>query len=136
MKTKKTQSIIFQILIILSINYLILIAEGFIFKTQWKPNFIFALVFFHFGTFSSLYATFISKILLKEKEEFIFNFNMFFYISFVGLLFYHNCQIQTDTLMVNYIVGLFMLFMSIIFLFETVDSYKKYNSSLIINTKN
>jgi hypothetical protein len=67
MKTKKTQSIIFQILIILSINYLILIAEGFIFKTQWKPNFIFALAFFHFGTFSSLYATFISKILLKEK---------------------------------------------------------------------
>ena len=136
MKTKKTQSIIFQILIILSINYLILIVEGFIFKTHWAPNFIFTLAFFHFGTFSSLYATLISIILSKEKEEFIFNFNMFFYISFVGLLFYHNCLIQTDTLMVNYIIGLFMLFMSIIFLFETVNSYKKYNSSLIINTKN
>lgn len=136
MKTKKTQSLIFQVLIILCINYLILIDEGFIFKTQWKPTFIFALAFFHLGTFSSLYATFISKTLSKEKEAFIFNFNMFFYLSFVGLLLYYNCQVQTNNLMGNYSIGLFMLFISIIFLFETVDSYKKYNSSLIINTQN
>jgi hypothetical protein len=136
MKTKKTQSIIFQVLIILCINYLILIDEGFIFKTQWKPTFIFALAFFHLGTFSSLYATFISKILSKEKEAFIFNFNMFFYLSFVGLLLYNNCQVQTHNLMGNYSIGLLMLFISIIFLFETVDSYKKYNSSLITNSQN
>ena len=82
MKTKKTQSIIFQILIILSINYLMLISEVFIFKELWRPTFIFALIFFNLGTFISLYVKFTTKPLSKEKGVFIFNLNLFIYLSF------------------------------------------------------
>ncbi len=136
MKTQKTKFIILQVLAILTINYLILIDEGFIFKTHWKPTFIFALTFFHLGVFSSLYATIISKSISSEKENFLFNFNMFFYLSFVGLLLYHNCQVQSNNLISYYGIGLFMLFNSIVVLFETFESYKKYKLSLLINAKN
>ena len=135
MKKQKVKFIIAQLLFILIINYLILIDSGFIFKTHWKPTFIFALTYYHLGTFITLYATLISKNLSKEKEDFLFNFNMFFYTSFIGLLLYHNCQIESNNLVTNYSYGLFILFISVILLSETFSSYKKYNMSLINNTK-
>jgi hypothetical protein len=133
MKRKKTSLIIEQILIILLINYLILIESGFIYKTHWLPTFAFAIVFFHLGTFTSLYATITAKTFTKEKEQFIFNFNFFVYLSFLGLILYHNCNVATNDLVINFCFGLYMLANSIIFLFETYFSYKKYTASLIIN---
>ncbi len=136
MKKQKVKFIITQLLFILIINYLILIDSGFIFKTHWRPTFIFALTYYHIGTFIILYATFISKPLLKEKEDFLFTFNMFFSTSFIGLLLYHNCQVEPNDLVTNYTFGLFILFISITLLFETVASYKTYKFSLITNSKN
>ena len=133
MKRKKAFFIIEQILIILITNYLILIESGFIYKTHWLSTFAFAIVFFHLGTFMSLYATITAKTLTKEKEQFIFNFNFFVYISFLGLLLYHNCHVATNDLVINYFFCLYMLAISIIFLFEMYSSYKKYTASLIIN---
>ena len=136
MKKQKVKFIIAQLLFILIINYLILIDSGFIFKTHWRPTFIFALTYYHVGTFITLYATFISKTLSKEKEDFLFTFNMFFYTSFIGLCLYHNCQVEPNDLVTNYTFGLIALFISITLLFETIASYKSYNVSLITNSKN
>ena len=136
MKTNKIKFILVQLLFIVFINYMLLINDGFIFKTHWKPTFIFALTYYHIGTFITLYATLISKNLSSEKENFLFNFNMFFYISFIGLLLYHNCHIESNNLMENYTYGLIILFMSITILFETIASYKKYSLSLITHSKN
>ncbi|MCF8423842.1 MAG: hypothetical protein K9H41_05825 [Bacteroidia bacterium] len=133
MKRKKAFFIIEQIVIILLINYLILIESGFIYKTHWLSTFAFAIIFFHLGTFMSLYATITAKIFTKEKEQFIFNFNFFVYLSFLGLILYHNCHVATNDLVINYCFGLYMLANAIIFLFETYFSYKKYTASLIIN---
>jgi hypothetical protein len=133
MKRKKAFFIIEQIVIILLINYLILIESGFIYKTHWLSTFAFAIIFFHLGTFMSLYATITAKIFTKEKEQFIFNFNFFVYLSFLGLILYHNCHVATNDLVINYCCCLYMLANAIIFLFETYFSYKKYTASLIIN---
>ena len=133
MKTRKLKFTLQQILMILIINYLILVDEGFIYKTHWLPSFAFAILFFHLGTFSALYATLTSKTFTEEKEQFILNFNFFIYLSFLGLLLYHNCQVATNKLIFNYCFGLFTLTYSIIFLFETYSSYKKHTASLIIN---
>jgi hypothetical protein len=54
MKKQKVKFIITQLLFILIINYLILIDSGFIFKTHWRPTFIFALTYYHVGTFITL----------------------------------------------------------------------------------
>lgn len=129
----KTKFIIEQILFILLINYLILIDSGFIYKTHWLPTFAFAMVFFHAGTFLSLYATITSKVFTKEKEQLLFSFNFFIYLIFIGLLLYHNCQVKTNELMLNYGLGLYMLINAIIFLFEIKASYKKYITTLITN---
>jgi hypothetical protein len=97
MKRKKAFFILEQILLILFINCLFLIEDDFIYKTHWLPSFAFAIVFFHLGTFMSLYATITSKTFTKEKEQVIFNFNFFIYLSFIGLLLYHNCLVATNT---------------------------------------
>ena len=133
MKRKKASFIIEQIVIILLINYFFLIESGFIYKTHWLPTFAFAILFFHLGTFMSLYATITSKTFTKEKEQFIFYFNFFVYMSFLGLILYHNCNVSTNDLVINYCYELYMLANSIIFLFETYSSYKKYTASIIIN---
>ena len=133
MKTKKIKFISEQILFILLFNYLIVIDSGFIYKTHWLPTFVFALLFFHAGTFATLYATITSKAFSKEKEQLLFNFNLFIYLSFIGLLLYYNCQVATNNLVINYCLGLYMLVNAIIFLFETYSSYKKYSATLIAN---
>lgn len=133
MKTKKIKFIIEQILIILFFNYIFLIDGGFIYKTHWLPTFIFAQAFFHLGVFASLYATIASKEFTKEKYQLILDFNCFIYLSYLGLLFYHNCHVETESLMQNYCFGLYMLTNVTIFIFETYSSYKKYKAALIIN---
>ena len=126
MKTKQTTFIIEQILIILGINYLILISEGFLFKSPWQLTFILALCFFNIGTLSSLYLTIKAKSFSIQKEIFLFNFNLFIYLSFVSLLVYHNYQVRAHSNFLHTSLGLLTLFFVGIFLFETVTSYKEY----------
>lgn len=133
MKRKKAFFILEQILFIIAINYLFLVEDGFIYKTHWLPSFVFAMVFFHLGTFMSLYATITSTVLTKENKQLIHDFNFFVYISFIGLLCFHNCLVNSGNLILNYCLGTYLLMNSIIFLFETYSSYKKYTASLIIN---
>lgn len=129
MKPKKYKLIILQIIAIALVNYLIVFDSGFIYKTHWKPTYIFALAFFHIGTFCSLYASIRCKELTSEKREVIFNYNAFLYLSFLGLLFWHNCQVATDNLALNYGLGLTVLFMAIILLYDTYISFKAYQLS-------
>ena len=124
MKTKQTTFIIEQILIIVGINYLMLISEGFLFKEHWKPTFIFALTFFNVGTLISLYLTFTDKSFSILKEIFLFNFNLFIYLSFVSLLICQNSHVISDSNFTISSLGLLTLFFAVVFLFETVTSYK------------
>ena len=129
MKTTQTTFIIEQILIIVGINYLILINEGFLFKETWQPTFSLALAFFNVGTLISLYLTFTDKSFSILKEIFLFNFNLFIYLSFVSLLI---CQNRHDRPQSNFTLsslGLLTLFFAVVFLFETVTSYKTYNKA-------
>lgn len=135
MKTKKIKSIIGQILIIVFINYLILFDEGFIYKDHWKGTFIFALAFFHAGTFSILYSTFKTIDLTKEKEQFLLDLYPLIYIGFLALLFYHNCQVSSKNLLLNYLLGLFTLMIGVILLCEDYQSFKNYLSNKINQKK-
>jgi hypothetical protein len=133
MKRKKASYIIEQIVIILLINYFFLIETGFIYKTHWLPTFAFAMVFFHAGTFLSLFVTIKSNVFTIEKEQLLFSFNFFIYLIFLGLLLYQNCLVQTNDLITYYCVCLYILFNAILFVFEIKACYKKYAASLIIN---
>lgn len=129
MKTKQNTFIIEQILIILGTNYLILISEGFLFKSPWQPTFILALSFFNIGTLSSLYLTIKAKSFSILKEIFLFNFNLFIYLSFVSLLIYQNSHVRPHSNFTLSSLGLLTLFFAAFFLFETVTSYKTYNTA-------
>ena len=124
MKTNQTTFIIEQILIIVGINYLILINEGFLFKETWQPTFSLALAFFNVGTLISLYLTFTDKSFSILKEIFLFNFNLFIYLSFVSLLICQNSHVISDSNFTISSLGLLTLFFAVVFLFETVTSYK------------
>ena len=129
MKTNQTTFIIEQILIIVGINYLMLISEGFLFKEHWKPTFIFALTFFNVGTLISLYLTFTDKSFSILKEIFLFNFNLVIYLSFVSLLVYHNSKVRAHVNFFHTTLGLLTLFFAVVFLFETVTSYKTFKTA-------
>jgi predicted neutral ceramidase superfamily lipid hydrolase len=128
MKTKQTTFIIEQILIIVGINYLILISEGFLFKAPWQHTFILALAFFNVGTLISLYLTITDKSFSIMKEIFLFNFNLFIYLSFVSLLIYQNSHVRPHSNFTLSFLGLLTLFFAAVFLFETVSSYNKYKT--------
>lgn len=129
MKAKQNTFIIEQILIILGINYLILISEGFLFKSSWQPIFSLALSFFNIGTLISLYLTFTDKSFSIQKEIFLFNFNLVIYLSFVSLLIYQNSHVRPHSSFTLSSLGLLTLFFAAVFLFETVRSYKIYNTA-------
>lgn len=129
MKSKQNTFIIEQILIILGINYLILISEGFLFKSPWQPTFSLALAFFNIGTLSSLYLTIKAKSFSIQKEIFLFNFNLVIYLSFVSLLVYHNYQVRAHSNFLHTSLGLLTFFFAVVFLFDTVASYKTYNTA-------
>lgn len=129
MKAKQNTFIIEQILIILGINYLILISEGFLFKSPWHPTFSLALAFFNIGTLSSLYLTIKAKSFSIQKEIFLFNFNLVIYLSFVSLLVYHNYQVRAHSNFLHTSLGLLTFFFAVVFLFDTVASYKTYNTA-------
>ena len=133
MKRKKAFFILEQIFVIITLDYIFLIGDEFIYKTQWLPSFAIAILFFHLGTFISLYATITSTELTKEAKQLTHDFNFFIYLSFIGLLCFHNCLVNSGNLILNYCLGTYLLMNSVIFLFETHTSYKKYNASLIIN---
>jgi len=129
MKTKQTTFIIEQILIIVGINYLILISEGFLFRAPWQPTFSLALAFFNVGTLISLYLTFTDNSFSILKEIFLFNFNLFIYLSFVSLLICQNNHVRPQSNFTISSLGLLTLFFAVVFLFETVTSYKTYNTA-------
>jgi len=138
MKRNKILFLLQQILIMATYCYVILYGdgEGFIFRESMKPTLIFAMAFFHTGTFSSFYATLISLDFSEQKEEVLFNFNMFIYSGTITLLMYHNCQMQTTQLFVYYCFGLFTLFYTLHFFMEAYKNYIIYKSSQLINPKN
>ena len=136
MNRNKIFSLAYQVLSITGVCYFVLFDAGFIYRTHWLPSFIFAMAFFHVGTFISLYVTIMSKELSKEKEELIYNFSFFVFCGFITLLLYHNCQIVTNQFIINYLFGLFLSVYSIIFLFKIYYSYLIYKSTQIINPKN
>ena len=136
MKTRKIKFMIEQVFFILLMNYLFVIKSGFIYKSYWLPTFAIATLFFHTGTFVTLYTTIVSKTLTKEKERLLFNFNILIYSSYLGLLFLHNCQVESGSLILNYCFGLYMLINVTVILFETYSSYIKYISTKIINNQN
>ena len=136
MKKNKILFLLEQILIMATFCYVILFDEGFIFRESMKPTLIFAMAFFHTGTFLSFYATIQSVDITKQKEEFLFNFNMLIYSGTITLLMYHNCQMLTTQLIVYYFFGLFTLFFTLYFLLETYHSYIIYKSTQLINPKN
>ena len=128
MTKNKILSISQQLLLIALFCYFILIDECFIYRLNWRPSFAFALAFFHIGTLTSLYLTAFSKDFSKEKEDLIFCFNMFVYTGSLALFYYHNCLVETNNLIQNYLFGLLMLSYSLILLFQTYSEYQNLKS--------
>jgi len=134
MELTRNKFIVTQIVAILCINYLFLVYEHFGELNYWRSSLIFAIAFFHVGTFITLCFTIKSKTYTKEKERLLADFNMVIYMGYITLLLYNNCQIESrHHLLQNYAFGLFTLMGATFYLFETYSSYKKYTASLINN---
>lgn len=127
MKTRKTKSIIQQIIIILSFNFAFLVGNSnFNINSGFGSELIFILAFFHTGAFTSLYVTFESKELTKEKNVVLFKFIYFILFFSLFLVFYFKCQPKTPNVISCYILGMLTLIQSVVVAIETFKSYMKY----------
>jgi hypothetical protein len=133
MELSRNKFIVIQIVAILCINYLFLVYEKFGELHYWRSSLVFAIAFFHVGTFITLCFTIKSKTYTKEKERLLADFNGIVYLGYITLLIYNNCQIESSHLLQYYGLGLFTLMATTFYLFETYSSYKKYTESLITN---
>ncbi len=125
MQSKKIKFLLEQVVLLVFTNCLLLFYEGLLYKSALNPFLLFALVFLHLGTISCLYVTMQATSLPPEKEQVLFQLNLFFYLAFVSLLLFQKCSQESEYLAAYYGIGLFLLSTAFFFLFGAGRSYKK-----------
>ncbi len=125
MQSKKIKSLLEQVVLLVFTNCLLLFYEGLLYKSALNPFLLFALVFLHLGTISCLYVTMRSTSLPPEKEQVLFQLNLFFYMAFLSLLLFQKCSQESEYLLAYYGIGLFLLSTAFFFLLGAGRSYKK-----------
>ena len=60
-----------------------------------------------------------------EKEQVLFQLNLFFYMAFVSLLLFQKCSQESAYMAAYYGIGLFLLSTAFFFLLGAGRSYKK-----------
>jgi hypothetical protein len=125
MQSKKIKFLLEQVVLLVFTNFLLLFYEGLLFSSALQPYLLFALVFLHLGTISCLYVTMRSTSMPPEKEQVLFQLNLFFYIAFVSLLLFQKCSQESAYLGAYYGIGLFLLSTAFFFLLGAGRSYKK-----------
>ena len=126
MSSKKRIFLFVQLIAIAVINWLILVQEGFIFRSHWPFTLCFSLFYFHAGSLLTFYVGLQSKIFSKEKANLLGSLNGFILTSFLFLLCFHNCYVKNENTLFYYFLGVFMIFVSILFLFDSRKAYLKY----------
>lgn len=125
MQSKKIKFLLEQVVLLVFTNFLLLFYEGLLYKSALSPYLLFALVFLHLGTISCLYVTMRSTSLPPEKEQVLFQLNLFFYMAFVSLLLFQKCSQESAYLAAYYSIGLLLLATAFFFLLGAGRSYKK-----------
>jgi len=125
MQSKKIKFLLEQVVLLVFTNFLLLFYEGLLYKSSLSPFLLFALVFLHLGTISCLYVTMRATSLPPEKEQVLFQLNLFFYMAFVSLLLFQKCSQESEYLAAYYGIGLFLLSTAFFFLLGAGRSYKK-----------
>ena len=131
--TNKFKLLIEQVIILIFIDGNILYSEGFIYQEKWLSSLVFALMFFHVGLFTSIYFILKSTSISKEVNNLLTTFSFFILFSFLSLLCFHNCQVKTNQLAINFLVALAFLFISVIYFFNVINDYRTFKKQLALN---
>ncbi len=71
-----------------------------------------------------------------EKEQVLFQLNLFFYMAFLSLLLLQKCSQESEYLAAYYGIGIFLLSTALYFLLGAGRSYKKLKMlRLVTNPK-
>ena len=137
METKKHIFLAEQVIFILLVNLLIFFYDGYASAKSMSPTLLFALSFFHAGTFSSIYLTLTTKCFNKQIEEALSQLNIFYYFSFVSIMLAHNCSIHSQDFVSMYVLTTILLFITCMFLVDALRSFKNiYANAAIQNAVN
>ena len=135
MKTtaNKFKLLIEQLLILIFIDCQLLISEGFIYKEQWLTSFVFAVVFLHLGFFISIYYILKSTVISVELNKLLTDFSCFVLCGFLSLICFHNCQVNSGQLAINFSVAIVLLFFTVIFGFDGLKYYNLVQKQIRLN---
>ena len=131
--TNKFKLLIEQLVILLIIDCQLLVSEGFIYKEQWLTSFVLAIIFLHLGFFFSIYYSFKSKIISKELNSLITDFICLVLFSFLSLICFHNCQVKSGQLAINFLLAITLLFLSVRWFFYVESDYRTHKKQLALN---
>ncbi len=131
MKTNQIKLIAFQLICILSFNYAMWQDTFVPDQTSLSNYLILIIALFHALMFSLMIYTLNQKKINKHQSGLIMDLNMLIigFSAFLGAA--NNCLISTNCLGLNYALLLMTLFGAVILLFETKESYTKFNSDVL-----
>lgn len=132
--TNKFKLLIEQLLILLFTDFQFLISEGFIYKEKWLTSFVFAVVFLHLGFFISIYYILkSSRVISVETNKLLTDLICFVLFGFLTLVFFHNIQVNSGQLPINFLAALVSLFFTVTFGFDGLKYYKVVQKQLPLN---
>jgi hypothetical protein len=120
---KRSVFIIAQIAALAGLNYFWVIDSGLIYQRSIAAIGLLPIIYFNAGLFLSLYATITNRKWSAEWANLVINFNSFIMVSTIMGALFIKCTLVSVNLWVNLLVGICMLYLTVICLKKTRKSY-------------
>ncbi len=120
---KRSIFIIAQIAALAGLNYFWVIDSGLIFQQSIAAIALLPIIYFNAGLFLALHTTIQNRKWSAERASLVINFNAFIMVSTIMGALFIKCTVGSVNLWVNLLVGICMLYLTVICLKKTRKSY-------------
>jgi hypothetical protein len=120
---KRSVFIIVQIAALAGLNYFWVIDSGLIYQQSIAAIALLPIVYYNAGLFLSLYATITNRKWSVERANLVINFNSFIMVSTIMGALFIKCTVGSVNLWLNFLIGICMLYLTVICLKKTRKSY-------------
>ncbi len=120
---KRSVFIIAQIAALAGLNYFWVIDSGLIYQQSIAAIALLPIGYYNGGLFLSLYTTIRNRKWSAERANLVINFNYFIMVSTIMVALFIKCTVVSVNLWVNLLIGICMLYLTVICLKKTRKSY-------------
>jgi hypothetical protein len=120
---KRSVFIIAQIAALAGLNYFWVIDSGLIYQQSIAAIALLPIIYFNAGLFLALYTTIQNRNWSAERANLAINFNSYIMVSTIMGALFIKCTVGSVNLWLNFLIGICMLYLTVICLKNTRKSY-------------